>query len=76
MTYPYSTSDKCGGAKYDRHVRQTLAIVLLGTSAWFVALVVELAVGGSKSSIWICCVGIALGLLGTIYIIRGLRKKV
>jgi len=52
-----------------------LPIVILGTSAWFVALVVELAVGAQHSSIWICLVGIALGLMGTGYILRGLRRK-
>ena len=63
------------GAKYDRHVRQTLLIVILGTSAWFVALVIELAVGAPQSSIQICMVGIVLGVLGMIYLLRGLRRK-
>jgi hypothetical protein len=63
------------GAKYDRHVRQTLPIVIFGTSAWFVALVIELAVGSPGSSVQICAIGIVLGLLGTIYILRGLRRK-
>jgi hypothetical protein len=56
-------------------MRQTLPIVILGTSAWFVALVVELATNGPKSAIWICLVGIALGLMGTAYILRGLVKS-
>ena len=55
-------------------MRQTLTIVIAGTSAWFVALVIELAVNAKSSSIWICLVGIGLGVLGTIYIVRALRK--
>jgi hypothetical protein len=56
-------------------VRQTLPIVILGTVAWFVTLVIEIAVNAKSTSIWIALVGIGLGLLGTIYIIRGLRRK-
>jgi hypothetical protein len=56
-------------------VRQTLPIVIAGTSAWFVALVIELATSAKNTAIWICLVGIGLGLLGTIYIVRGLRKS-
>lgn len=55
-------------------MRQTLPIVMTGTSAWFVALVIELATNAKNSSIWICLVGIGLGVLGISYILRGLRK--
>jgi len=55
-------------------VRQTLPIVIAGTSAWFIALVIELAINAQRSSIWIALVGIGLGLLGSAYIIRGMRK--
>jgi len=56
-------------------VRQTLGIVIAGTSLWFVALVVELARNAPRSSIWICLAGIGLGLLGTTHIFRGLRAE-
>ena len=56
-------------------MRQTLPIVILGTSAWFIALVIALAVNAKSTSIWICLVGIGLGLLGTGYILRGMRRK-
>jgi hypothetical protein len=56
-------------------MRQTLPIVIAGTSAWFVALVIELAINAQSSSIWISLVGIGLGLLGTTYILRGMRRS-
>ncbi|MEI6219982.1 MAG: DUF2530 domain-containing protein [Actinomycetes bacterium] len=56
-------------------MRQTLPIVILGTSAWFIALVIELATSAKSTSIWICLVGIGLGLFGTGYILRGMRRK-
>ncbi|MEJ0014924.1 MAG: DUF2530 domain-containing protein [Actinomycetota bacterium] len=56
-------------------MRQTLPIVILGTVAWFVVLVIEIAISAKSTSIWIALVGIGLGFLGTIYIIRGLRRK-
>ncbi len=49
--------------------------MIAGTSAWFVALDIELAVNAKSSTIWICLVGISLGVLGTLYILRGLRKE-
>lgn len=60
--------------KYARLVKQTLPIVIAGTSAWFVALVIELAVNAQSSTIYISMVGIGLGLMGTAYILRGLRR--
>ncbi len=74
MTYWKCTSVSTFNRKYARLVRQTLPIVILGTSAWFIALVIELARSAPTSSIWICLVGIGLGLMGTAYILRGLRK--
>ena len=75
MTYRKSTSLALRIRKYARLVRQTLPIVVLGTSAWFIALVIELATNAKSTSIWICLVGIGLGLLGTGYIVRGMRRK-
>jgi hypothetical protein len=60
--------------KYARLVRQTLLITIAGTSAWFVALVTELAVNAQRSSIYISLVGIGLGLMGSGYIIRAMRR--
>jgi hypothetical protein len=70
-----STSDDIVETKYARVVRQTLPIVILGTVAWFVTLVIEIAVRATNTSIWIALVGIGLGFLGTAYIILGLRRK-
>ena len=61
--------------KYAQPVRQTLPIVILGTVAWFVALVIELAINAKNTSLNICFVGIGLGVLGTIYILRGMRRS-
>ena len=61
--------------KYARLVRQTLPLVIAGTSAWFVTLVVELAINAQSSSIYISFVGIGLGLMGTGYILRGMRRE-
>ena len=61
--------------KYARVVRQTLPVVILGTVAWFVTLVIEIAVSAKSTSIWIALVGIGLGFLGTAYILLGLRRK-
>ncbi len=75
MTYRKSTSVARASRKYARLVRQTLPIMILGTSAWTIALVIELAINAKSTSIWICLVGIGLGLLGTGYILRAVRKK-
>ena len=56
-------------------MRQTLPIVIAGTAVWIVTLIVEISIGAKDTSIWISLVGIGLGLLGTAYILRGLRKK-
>jgi hypothetical protein len=49
--------------------------MLVGTSAWFVALVIQLAISAQSSSIYISLVGIGLGILGTGYILRGMRRE-
>jgi len=56
-------------------MKQALPVVILGTCAWAVALVVEIAISAEASSIWICVAGIGLGLLGIAYILRGLVKN-
>jgi len=56
-------------------MRQALPIVILGTCAWAVALVVEIVISAKASSIWICVAGIGLGLLGVAYLLRGLFKN-
>jgi Protein of unknown function (DUF2530) len=56
-------------------MKQALPVVILGTCAWAVALVVEIAISAEASSIWICVAGIGLGLLGVAYILRGLFKS-
>ncbi len=50
----------------------------LGTAAWTVALVVLLAMGDRLTQqwwIWVCVIGISLGLFGFGYIPRLLRKR-
>ena len=49
--------------------------MLVGTSAWFVALVIQLAISAQSSSIYISLVGIGIGILGTGYILRGMRRE-
>jgi len=56
-------------------MKQALPVVILGTCAWAVALVVEIAISAEASSIWISVAGIGLGLLGVAYILRGLFKS-
>nr|WP_082126820.1 DUF2530 domain-containing protein [Allosalinactinospora lopnorensis] len=51
----------------------------LGTAAWTVALVVFIAMGDRLDEsdrwwLWVCLMGIALGLFGFLYIPRLLRK--
>jgi hypothetical protein len=75
MTCRKTTSEVLAVTKYARQVRQTLPIVVLGTVAWFVVLVIQLAISAKTSSILISLVGIALGFLGTIYILRGMWRK-
>ena len=56
-------------------MKQALPVVILGTCAWAVTLVVEMAIRAKASSIWICVAGMGLGLLGVAYIVRGLVKN-
>ena len=41
--------------------------VLVGLVLWVVALVVVLIVAAGPTAIWVCAVGIALGLIGLVY---------
>ena len=75
MTCFQCTSDAQARTKYARLVRQTLPIVIVGTAAWIITLIIEISIGAKETSIWISLVGIGLGLLGTVYIMLGLRKK-
>jgi hypothetical protein len=56
-------------------VKQALPVVIFGTCAWAIALVVEIALNAKASSIWICVAGVGLGLVGVGYILRGLFKS-
>ena len=56
-------------------MKQALPVVILGTCAWAVALVVEIAISAHADAIWICVAGVVLGLLGIAYILRGLFKS-
>ncbi|CAM3988117.1 DUF2530 domain-containing protein [Nocardiopsis rhodophaea] len=52
----------------------------LGTAAWFVALVVLVAMGeklpeSERWWVWVCAVGIALGVFAFLYIPRLQRKR-
>ena len=56
-------------------MKQTLIAVICGISAWAVALIVELARNAPTTSIWICVVGLALGVLGILDIARRMIKE-
>ena len=63
---------------YAWSMKQTLVAVILGICLWTIALVVEIARSAQSSTIWICVVGLALGLLGIADIARrnaSARKK-
>jgi hypothetical protein len=53
----------------------TVRVLLSGISLWIVALVIELLRGATSTSLWICIVGAALGVIGLIYSIRRLRRE-
>ncbi len=59
-------------------VKQTLtaaSVIIFGVVAWAVALVVALATSASSEKIWVCLVGIALGLWGLSYTIRRAKRE-
>ena len=55
-------------------MKRALPIGIVGTLGWFVGLVIEIGISAKSDTIWICVTGIGLGLLGMLYIIRGLRR--
>lgn len=75
MTWFQCTSDARDRTKYARLVRQTMPIVIVGTVAWIITLIIEISISAKDTSIWISLVGIGLGVMGTAYLMRGLRKK-
>ena len=52
-----------------------VAIIAAGIVAWAIALVLVIAVGGKSDYIWICVMGIALGLIGLRYTIRRAKRE-
>lgn len=52
-----------------------VAAIIAGTIAWVIALVVLIAINASSNKIWICLVGIGLGLVGLRYTIRRMRRE-
>jgi hypothetical protein len=56
-------------------MRNTILTIVFGIVAWAVALVFLIATNSSANSIWICLVGIALGLLGLRYSIRRGKRE-
>jgi len=53
-----------------------VAVIIAGIVMWVIALVVLIAVNASANKLWICLVGIALGLIGLRYTIRRARREV
>ena len=59
-------------------VKQTLtavSVIGFGIVAWAVALVILLIAGASSEKMWVCVVGIALGLWGMPYTIRRAKRE-
>jgi hypothetical protein len=52
-----------------------LSVIIAGTVAWVIALVIALAINARSNVIWICVVGAALGLVGLRYTIRRSRRE-
>ena len=52
-----------------------VAVIIAGTIAWVIALVVLIAINASSNKIWICLVGVGLGLVGLRYTIRRMRRE-
>jgi Protein of unknown function (DUF2530) len=44
--------------------------VLVGTAAWLVALVVGLVIGADPPWVQVCAVGLGLGLVGSLIVLR------
>jgi len=56
-------------------VRKTVGTIIAGIVLWAIALVFLIATNSNANSIWICFVGIALGLVGLRYSIRRGRRE-
>ena len=56
-------------------MREAIVVIILGISAWTVALVIALAIGASGHAIATCLFGIFLGVMGLRYTIRKSRKR-
>ena len=56
-------------------MREAIVVIILGISAWTVALVFALAIGASGHAIATCLFGIILGVMGLRYTIRRSRKR-
>jgi uncharacterized membrane protein HdeD (DUF308 family) len=56
-------------------LRNTVTLVLIGTTSWVIAGVIAIAVNAEAKIIWTCVVGAALGLNGIRYTIRRSRRS-
>lgn len=56
-------------------MRAAITTIIFGIVAWFVALVILIAIGASSEKIYTCIVGALLGLIGLRYTIRRGRRE-
>ena len=56
-------------------MRAAVTTIIVGIVAWFVALVVLIAIGASSEKIYTCIVGAGLGLIGLRYTIRRAKRE-
>ena len=62
-------------AKITSRAFSAVAIIVAGIVAFAVVLVVLIASSAKSDYIWICVVGIALGLIGVRYTIRRAKRE-
>lgn len=59
----------------DKNLRNTVAVIAIGTIAWLIAGVVFLVLGSETKYVWTCVCGAALGVFGIRYTIRRSRRS-
>jgi len=57
------------------HLRSAITVIIVGIALWFIALIVAIGIDASANAIWICCIGIALGVIGLRYTIRRAKRE-
>ena len=57
------------------HLRSAITVIIAGIALWFIALIVAIGIDASSRAIWICSIGIALGVIGLRYTIRRAKRE-